>query len=514
MRHLPRQNNSSMSFLVTLPDDILLTIALQLSIPDILSLKQTCRVLHAFGGSDYLWHRLIEHFHFPLDIPQSATFNNVPADELQKQAIKALRLETNWRRPKSTIKRSTVVQDGIHESFVHMQFLPGGNYLLTVQRYHRLLMTRVTIRISVWSLTNIDHPIIIFTTELEGIIYRKSVIVDSDNAIAATLVIGIRDDRHDYIEIRSVPLVESTTSISPLASLSSYQSPSVRQVLLPAHPQVVGDRVIEHIFVAEGTMAVTVAICEPRHLIELHILLGNVHSGPLRWVDPKFTQNLGSLQVRIQQGRIFFLGQIGNTTVVRVYKQPSLADGQSTTEFIDLGSPVATYEQNLPLGLQYSSTENLHVPQRFSDTIPIFMFNVQDVRSRGHRSRSTGYVVYFKYSKVNCVSIQGDIEGAIHNACIPCTDESSQQLIQLGTTGYRMVWIEHEMETGRNKVMKFEGRVQEVKQPVIQYGLLLPPQPDLPFSLNACNSLAFDEVTGRVCLAFYEGSLHVLDFVD
>ncbi len=78
-----------------------------------------------------------------------------------------------------------------------------------------------------------------------------------------------------------------------------------------------------------------------------------------------------------------------------------------------------------------------------------------------------------------------------------------------------MVWLEHDLESGRNRVMKFEagGMDNGRSESQILHGLLLPPQPDLPFALNACNALAFDEVTGRLCLAFYDGSLHVLDFV-
>ena len=54
--------------------------------PVIVDATQTCRVLHAFGTTDYLWHRLIEDFGLPLDIPQNVAPNNLSADEAQEAA--------------------------------------------------------------------------------------------------------------------------------------------------------------------------------------------------------------------------------------------------------------------------------------------------------------------------------------------------------------------------------------------------------------------------------------------
>ena len=82
--------------------------------------------------------------------------------------------------------------------------------------------------------------------------------------------------------------------------------------------------------------------------------------------------------------------------------------------------------------------------------------------------------------------------------------------------GGKQGWMEHELETGRNRVLKFQMGGEDWERPHekmrVVHGLLLPPEPNLPFALNMCNSLAFDEVSGRLCLAFYDGGLHVLDF--
>lgn len=176
-------------------------------------------------------------------------------------------------------------------------------------------------------------------------------------------------------------------------------------------------------------------------------------------------------------------------------------------DFIDLGGCLAKYEHMLPLGFR-SLADCLHVPLIFTSSIPVVMFNVADVRNGGSRSRFVGYIIHFPiYSP-----------GHPRKRCTPtfarivCSPDTSQQFVQLGDTGCRMIWLEHDLESGRNRVMKFEA--SDKGQSQILHGLLLPPQPDLPFALNTCNALAFDEITGRLCFAFYDGSLHILDFAS
>ncbi len=92
----------------------------------------------------------------------------------------------------------------------------------------------------------------------------------------------------------------------------------------------------------------------------------------------------------------------------------------------------------------------------------------------------------------------------------PISNESSPQLAQVGALGFRAVWLEHNWETQLNRVMKL---VYDPATGTAKMGMLLPPDPELPFSPNMCHSLAFDEVTGRLCLGMYDGNVYLLDFV-
>ena len=42
---------------------------------------------------------------------------------------------------------------------------------------------------------------------------------------------------------------------------------------------------------------------------------------------------------------------------------------------------------------------------------------------------------------------------------------------------------------------------------------LLPTDAALPFLPDTAHSLAFDEVTGRVCIGLFNGEIYVMDFV-
>ncbi|KAK7690697.1 hypothetical protein QCA50_005796 [Cerrena zonata] len=476
-----------------LPEDILLEIARCLSVQDVLALKQTCRVLHAFGSTEYLWHLLVKHFDLPIGTPSDS-----PPDELQRQTIKAIKLERNWRRDLPVIKGSEMILGPNREPFAHMELLREGKWLLTAQRYHRLLMTRITTRMSVWSLANVSHPSRLFHVEISGT-YRSSTMALRKNDSFATLVVAFNEDEEEILEVHSFPL-----RVRPgmLASSSGV----IQRLSLPSYP-VPGRGVIQDVGLADDIIVITLAIFGDEGGVSFHIVLASADKGQPCWVDSKFTQGLNCIRVRLYRGRIFIVGQQGNTTVVRIHKlpqhilswnSPSLAE----SDVIDIGPVESNYVYTLPKGM-ISMTDELHVPRQFHKTIPIVMFDVVGAVIRSTRIQSSGCAISFPYD------LRGNAkEGS--STVLPCPDATSQQLAQIGATGYRMVWLEHDLETGRNRVMRYSMQTGSRKH---LHGVLLPAKANLPFALNACNALAFDEVSGRLCLAFYDGSLHVLDFV-
>jgi hypothetical protein len=91
----------------------------------------------------------------------------------------------------------------------------------------------------------------------------------------------------------------------------------------------------------------------------------------------------------------------------------------------------------------------------------------------------------------------------------PVPQSTSIEVVKLGTNGHRAIWLEHNWDTQQFRLMKLSATLED--QPRV--GVVLPPDPELPFSPRECQSLAFDEVTGRICVGLYTADLFILDFV-
>jgi hypothetical protein len=87
---------------------------------------------------------------------------------------------------------------------------------------------------------------------------------------------------------------------------------------------------------------------------------------------------------------------------------------------------------------------------------------------------------------------------------------ASAELVCLGETGSRAVWLERRWTSDEYTLMKAsfspDGTNPVVVEPLLARGSAL------PFELHMCQSLAFEEATGRVCLAIYTGELYILQF--
>ena len=204
--------------LINLPEDILLDVVRHLGVRDVLTLRkvrrraltsyrvitdnelplptlcrQTCRTLHTFGGNDYVWHRLIAAFPHPIDVPFNTPLTALPGDELQRSAIKAIRLDANWRRLKTHVRGMRALLNDKSGQYVdQMQFLPGGRWLWTAQR--TLKREASYTRMSLWSLCDAENARRVWTTEVSGI-YRSCTVVQSGEDDFATLVVGVCDQR-------------------------------------------------------------------------------------------------------------------------------------------------------------------------------------------------------------------------------------------------------------------------------------------------------------------------------
>ena len=154
-----------------------------------------------------MWHRLISEFPLPIDLPFNTVPCALPGDELQRLAIKAIRLNTNWGRPAPRVRTLRPVIKHESNDFVdRMQFLPGGKWLWTAER--TLKRESWHTRMSVWSVEEVDPPSRVWSTEMSGI-FRACAMVQSDDGATATLVVGVCDHREcvfTFLQVEAIVL--------------------------------------------------------------------------------------------------------------------------------------------------------------------------------------------------------------------------------------------------------------------------------------------------------------------
>ena len=154
--------------------------------------------MHAFGSTDYLWHRLVKQSDLPLDVPVDTPASQLPSDELQRLVIRAIRVQLNWRQPSSQIRRTTSLPVDSNALSELLQFVPGGRWLLVVQGGLRRFEHRNYTRVSFWDLFAIEHPRCTVMFEFTGK-HRGSAVTLRDEGGLATIVVALNDGAREYV---------------------------------------------------------------------------------------------------------------------------------------------------------------------------------------------------------------------------------------------------------------------------------------------------------------------------
>ena len=213
---------------------------------------------------------------------------------------------------------------------------------------------------------------------------------------------------------------------------------------------------------------------------------------------------------RLHCDKIAQFGHYAEGFVLRVYDLPpsilherrskSKYLNEATTDgLIEWGSLITQFSR---AGLRNPFTDAFHIPSA-PDKMLTLMF------SEGSSSEPYGHIVRFPLS---C----GTLCDKMESVRVRFPTDTSIRLVSIGASGRRAVWLEHSLETTRSRLMKLEiGSIEHGADSgsVLYHGVLLSPDPPLPFSTDACHSLAFDEATCRLCLGLWDGSLHIVDFL-
>lgn len=477
--------------LIDLPDDVLFDLTWYLSIEDVLSLKQTCRALHAFGSSDYLWRRMIQDVELPLDLPSGVRTSSLSHDELRSAAIKAMRLDANWSRRKPLLKRvKPLVRDGNGPFVDDVQFVPGGKWLLTVQRY---LQIHWTTRIVLWSLEDLENAYRVAVIETTGS-HRSSSLDVQDDGQSITVVTGLSGCQ-EILEVYAISLQDPDDFSYHITATP----PLSRRIVLPPHPRDPEQTpVIHELTAVEDVIAGTALVNE--HL-SLQIFLASSESGYFRWVDPEITESISISWVKLYNGHLILLGMIGPSLVLRIYKLPNAVNGglhAGSSGLLDqgcadLGPVIYQASQELKHETELQNISRVSSPS--TSSISVLM-----IYTLRNQPTSIGQVMRFSLPfSPRTMSV------ACETKYFLLSSEVWVPLAQVGPTG-RAVWLDHNWETERRSLLRYHPRCDLI-------GTLLPPDPALPFTPSGSHSMAFDEATGRMCLGMYNGDVYILDWV-
>ncbi|KAH7911762.1 hypothetical protein BJ138DRAFT_883503 [Hygrophoropsis aurantiaca] len=482
--------------LIDLPADPLLAIFFDLDVEDVLSLKQSCRVLYTLGSLDCLWHKLVRTCNLPLDIPLGADSSTLSGQELQVIVIKALKLDHHWRKSDARVKQAIPIIRSDTFYVENMHLLPGGKWLISTQHIPSSVGERHT-DLTLWCLEDTTSPRSIKTIPIHG---RTTSCRAYYQPVQCkfTIAIALEKDRSMWIEVHHISLDNS--------AVVSTQSESM--MLQPV--------------ASDGPFLVT--------LLDMRIY-GDV-------LGATYYQDLG--QGRAHTVNVYLCNLVtGATTTFKAYTEEwsynrpcfelfrdqfALAShdpSETIVSFYDIPSSIISAHPNS------DSSAN---PNRghMSEDLLSARFRPSRCSSFHHRI-SSGSVEHgipiLNIMMFDWLSQEGTVDRfspPIHetrfsdrfNIDSQAFDLYTQGItaVQLGATGRRAVWV----DAGGDSWMlrKWSAprycRGEELPDGV---SVLMPSSSGLPFNLKDISKVAFDEATCRLCISVTTGGLYVCDFL-
>ncbi|KAJ7637740.1 hypothetical protein DFH06DRAFT_1478714 [Mycena polygramma] len=485
--------------LLSLPPDILLSILLLLRAQDILVVSQTCRILHEYTSSDYLWHQLATH-NLPLDIDPYVDRNHLPGPKLQAIVTRALRVDNNWRRSNPRIRKLTRLAMDL-ENVSQLQFI-SSEWLVVLRRFPPSL--------SVWRVANIEQPYraaVINLLDLPGLAVPLKFAAAMQAGCREVLIALILEPK---ASTRSGTLLYAYSVVlkSELddAGSGTFALPSPRVVCSIHRPEAEGR--FHELHVCGSIIAV--GILQFRNYLSpvgYRILFINSATGVQCLVDPQVPTQFTQMHFKVSPRQLVIVGIHNESTLVvrthdlppAIFKQipPNSTPSQPTLSAESLPDSTAQFESPLAISdvdFWYLSADSTHTSRISSISFHSLVRMAKD------------YIFHFP--------LDGRMdEGIIAKPSVSTftTDSSaSAEIVCLGETGSRAVWLQRRWTSDEYTLMKAtfspNGREPAVVQPLLARHLAL------PFELHRCQSLAFEEATGRVCLAVHTGELWLLQF--
>ncbi|KAF9003930.1 hypothetical protein BDQ17DRAFT_1355147 [Cyathus striatus] len=497
--------------LLALPQDILFEICSRLGPKNILALRQTCRGLHAFTSDDYFWHNF--NVDLPLDLPD-VDIISLPGSVIHKSVVNALRLEHNWRKRGSKIRRL-------------ISILQTGEIVLQTRLLERkwiIVLSRApdqTLHLSVWRLplTSADNPRQEAILEVAGgVTFTVGLQDGGKNAIIASVFSGVNsnsENRCHGVYIYNLSLEEDETGIlsdsKPLKFVGMIPTPEEGAAYFDVH-------ISGHILVSS---LATFPRLASGPSISYKLLVVNTQTNFKALIDPQLPEPFNShieFKVRLYPEFVILLGWKACQLYVCLRKLPSEA-------FSSTVRPVSTLS-NLDFQKldQWGATLMEYDIPAFDNMFDVYLSNESSSR---HATFMTAVFFYsvslsmnmrgkflrFKFDashlKENNHQKRMAVEGPCHGYALPYN--SSQDIVCMGRTGNKAIWFERKWDTDDYQIRLMKASIPANGEPPI-VEMLLPKHVALPFELHTVQCLYFDEATGRVCFGLHTGDVYIMEF--
>jgi hypothetical protein len=212
-------------------------------------------------------------------------------------------------------------------------------------------------------------------------------------------------------------------------------------------------------------------------------------------------------QLRINGKRLFLIGVRSETTVVVfAFDLNRLLDDGAVGDLDQESEPISTYTTAPLYVFSYALPESINpgLP-----TLPILLFNKTSI---SYASTMLAHITCLPLSPVGRRDTHGS-RAEQHK--FSTRSGAVAELVCVGSTGCRAVWLERQWDTDEFRLVKgiFPSRSEALgdsEKP--RTALLLPSHVALPFEMHTCQSLAFDETSGRVCLGLHTGDIYIMEF--
>jgi hypothetical protein len=200
--------------------------------------------------------------------------------------------------------------------------------------------------------------------------------------------------------------------------------------------------------------------------------------------------------------------QSETTVVVFAFDLNSLWDDNVGGDLDQESEPISTCTTAPLYVFSYALPESINpgLP-----TLPIILFNKTSI---SYASTMLAHITCLPLSPADQRDTYGSKAGQ-HK--FSTRSGAVAELVCVGSTGCRAVWLERQWDTDEFRLVKgiFPSRCDsealgDSGKP--RTAPLLPSHIALPFEMHTCQSLAFDETSGRVCLGLHTGDIYIMEF--